>query len=231
MSLAVLIPTKALNDVKQRLAPLLNAEQRRRLFEAMLRDLLQQIGRVDSVNSVLLIGGDEEIASIATDNGAYWLAERGNDLNAAVTQGVAALKASGRGQVLILHGDLPLAGADEISQLISSHYQQNKQISLVADNAGQGTNALLVNTDCAVEFSYGEGSLQRHEEQFKDQGIDYQTLGLPGLGFDIDTPNDVNQLALILTDSPRQAPLTWMVIRHYIAPLLIDSSCEQRESA
>lgn len=231
MTLAVLIPTKALSDVKRRLSPLLNAEQRSRLFEAMLRDLLQQISRVEAVESVLLIGGGKDIANIASDNERHWLAERGNDLNSAVTQGMAALKAAGHSEVLVLHGDLPLAGSDEIGQLIASHRQHKKSISLVADNAAQGTNAMLVNCHCSIEFSYGEASLQRHEQQFKDRGIDYQTLGLPGIGFDIDTPNDVNQLALILTDSPQQAPLTWMVIRHYIAPLLIDSRCEQRESA
>ncbi|ROS01151.1 2-phospho-L-lactate guanylyltransferase [Sinobacterium caligoides] len=235
MSLAVLIPAKPLADVKQRLSPVLVSGQRRRVFEAMLRDLLQQLSQTGEVERVLIVGGDADIQQVAADNDAFWLAERQREnkqsgLNNAVAQGVTALRAAGCRKVLVLHGDLPLAKVNEINELIHSHRATGQQLSLVSDRQGQGTNALLIDTDKDFKFHYGEGSLDRHIREANSRSLRYQSRRYSGIATDIDTPEDLLDLVEALAVSPQQAPLTWMVMRRYRLeiPVLIE---EQRVSA
>jgi 2-phospho-L-lactate guanylyltransferase (CobY/MobA/RfbA family) len=55
-------------------------------------------------------------------------------------------------------------------------------------------NALVRTPPDVIESRFGPGSLQAHLEQARARGVPAGVLRIPGLMFDIDTPEDVNEL-------------------------------------
>ena len=62
---------------------------------------------------------------------------------------------------------------------------------VVPDRHGIGTNALLLHPPDAMEPSFGEGSHARHLGNARAAGIHAETVQLPSLALDLDTPDDL----------------------------------------
>ena len=67
-------------------------------------------------------------------------------------------------------------------------------MTLVPSRDGDGTNAMLFDPLDALAPSFGPGSFARHLAQAAARGIACRTLPLPGIGLDIDEPDDLAQL-------------------------------------
>ena len=52
-----------------------------------------------------------------------------------------------------------------------------------------GTNCMAISPPSAIDFQFGENSYRKHLENARSKGIEPETLTLPGLGMDIDTPD------------------------------------------
>jgi 2-phospho-L-lactate guanylyltransferase len=65
---------------------------------------------------------------------------------------------------------------------------------IVPSADGTGTNALARTPPNAIESRFGPGSFRIHLDQAHARGVPAQVLRLPGLMFDIDTPEDVAEL-------------------------------------
>ena len=59
---------------------------------------------------------------------------------------------------------------------------------------GTGTNALVRTPPDCIESRFGPGSFRAHLDQARSKGVPADVLRLPGLMFDIDTPEDVAEL-------------------------------------
>ena len=66
-------------------------------------------------------------------------------------------------------------------------------LRIAPDEAGTGTNALYVRPPDLLAFAYGEGSCLRHIEQARARGVRVDRVVRPGLGFDLDTPDDLQR--------------------------------------
>ena len=176
----VLVPVKAFSRAKARLAPTLDAQRRAVLARAMAEHVLTAAAPLP----VAVVCDDDEVASWAADHGAMVLPEPGRGLNGAVQTGVRRLAEAGATEVLVVHGDLPLA--EGLAKLAGFG-----GITLVPDRADDGTNVAGVPAYAGFRFSYGAGSFRRHVEEALRLRLELRVVRDPGLTTDVDVPDDI----------------------------------------
>jgi 2-phospho-L-lactate/phosphoenolpyruvate guanylyltransferase len=177
----VLVPVKAFADAKARLASVLSPQQR----DALARWTAERVLAAAGERAVYVACDDEGVAEWATAHGALVLWHPGVGLNAAVTNSVADLRELGVRHAIVAHGDLPRPGA--LATVASAG-----TITLVPDNAGDGTNVIALPTDAPFEFAYGAGSFRRHLAHALQSGLAVAVRRDPLLSLDIDVPSDLS---------------------------------------
>ncbi len=183
---------KRLKGAKQRLSPVLSETERTDLARAMLLDVLNALRHAWGLAGIAVITEDKEAKVLAKEHGAALIREAEGGLNAALTAGLSTLSTYGASGALIIHGDLPLASAGEITALLSAH-PKGPAATFVPARDG-GTNVMLLSPVEAMPLSYGEGSFEKHRAEAERRGLTVTYLGLPGLELDIDTPDDLRTL-------------------------------------
>jgi 2-phospho-L-lactate guanylyltransferase len=207
----VILPVKGFDKSKQRLAQVLSSEQRQRLSQAMLKDVLQAVTEATEVEHVLVVTKNKDIADLALQYHAHVLLEPKDciGLNQAVSLGVRHAQIHGGRQAIVLHADIPLVNTKDLSILIRNHLEGG--VSLIPDKHQQGTNGLMLDLPIDIEFMYGEGSYQKHLQQFREKGLVCDIAELVDLTLDIDSPEDLLELALQLIE--KTAPATEECLR------------------
>ena len=192
------VPVKPLEAAKRRLAGALDPAARCGLSLAMLADVLDALDATPGLDGIAVVSRDADVAELARRRGLRVIPETGAGLNAAVAQAANVLSANvlsaeGCARLLVMPADLPLAAPEEIAAVLAA-LPEAPGITLVPDRHGVGTNALACAPPDAVAPSFGAGSFARHLEAARDAGIPATVLRLPGLGLDIDTPEDLRAL-------------------------------------
>jgi 2-phospho-L-lactate guanylyltransferase len=184
------VPVKDLERAKRRLAGALDPAARRGLSLAMLADVLDALDATPGLDGIAVVSRDADVTALARRRGLRVIPEAGAGLNAAVAQAGNVLSAEGCARLLVMPADLPLAAPEEIAAVLAA-LPEAPGLALVPDRHGVGTNALACTPPDAVAPSFGAGSFARHLEAARDAGVPATVLRLPGLGLDIDTPEDL----------------------------------------
>ena len=103
--------------------------------------------------------------------------------------GVGRLAAAGASEVLVAHGDLPLARG--LAQLAGFD-----GVTLVPDRRDDGTNVIGLAPGCGFRFAYGAGSFARHRAEARRLGLAVRVVREPALAWDVDIPDDLPAGAL-----------------------------------
>ncbi|MEM7444584.1 MAG: 2-phospho-L-lactate guanylyltransferase [Pseudomonadota bacterium] len=194
MTLWVLIPVKRFADSKSRLASHLGPKQRIRLAEAMLRDTLSTVSKVDDISGIALVTADPQAAKVGRAAGAVVLDDDAPDLNGALTSGREQLFLRyGPIALLILPIDLPALRQEDVESVVRAGRNPGAMV-IVADDRRDGTNALLLGPDVDLTFAYGPGSYARHRASAQTAGLQPTVLQVPGIAFDLDAPADLNRM-------------------------------------
>ena len=195
MTIGAVLPVKDFSQAKQRLAGFLSAVERRLLSEAMAEDVLETLSRVSEMSEIIVVTRDERAFELAARHGARVLTEPSNDgQSAAVERAAAALGRAGVGSLLQVPGDVPGASADEIAAVLTAHGGASDgapAVTLVPSYDRRGTNCVLCSPPDVLPFAFGHDSFEPHCEAARAQGIAPRIIALPGLGLDIDTPDDL----------------------------------------
>jgi 2-phospho-L-lactate guanylyltransferase len=202
----VVIPVKPFAFAKQRLSSVLTDVERATLARIMLQDLLSTLRHCAGVSGTLLVSQEEAVPALAREFGALALYEETRGLSRAVSQAGTYLVERGEHSMLMLPGDVPLATASEIETIVQQH-RSHRLLTIVADREGFGTNALAVSPPTLMDFSFGRASFQAHCRAAEAAGATVQVLTLPGLAFDIDTPDDLRDLMTYDTEAETLAYL------------------------
>ncbi len=193
-----LIPLKIFSNSKQRLSGFLMPGERVNLFQAMVKDLLTVVSSHPDIIGTTLVSDEPVAREFAHQYGLDLITEAelsASGLNGVVQAAATMLAERGIDELMVIHGDLPLLNADDISLLIAAHKKAlAPAVTIAQDTAGQGTNCLLCNPAAKMKFQYGLGSLQKHQQHARLLGAELQTIDLPRAGFDIDVPDDLFQL-------------------------------------
>jgi 2-phospho-L-lactate guanylyltransferase len=182
------VPAKAPDKAKFRLSNVLTGEQRERLMRTMLGDVLKYLSQVPGISGVALVAPDPGIAP----PGVRWIRDPGGGLNTALAHAASVLHSEGVTAILIISADTPLTTPREIDSIVAAG--RESRIVLVPDRKESGTNALLLSPPNLMLPQFGEQSFTRHIERAEDLGIIPAVLRLPGLGLDIDDPEDLEAL-------------------------------------
>lgn len=193
MDLLAAVPVKDLDSVKQRLIGVLAPEERAVLVLAMLEDVLAALAR-SPLDALYVVTGDPLVMEAARRHGALVLEERANRGHTyAVACAQALALAEGARRFLTVPGDVPCVSPAEVAAL-SESLPAAGGAAFVPSLSGQGTNAALLAPPDAVALRFGEPSFHPHLAAARDRGVVPVTLRLPGLGLDIDGPEDLRLL-------------------------------------
>jgi len=186
MDLRIVIPVKPFAEAKQRLAPLLNAQERAQLARDFFRHVFATTLGFARAPSVIVVSRDAEILSFAEAGGAIGLAEdQRSGLNAALAQAAEFARREGASRLLIVASDLPLLSRSDLEAMSAA------ECAIGPDRRGIGTNALLWPAGPEPGFHFGDNSFARHSAAAKAAGSDPQRIVRPGLACDIDLPDDL----------------------------------------
>lgn len=189
------VPVKHLKDAKQRLSPVLTPDQRRSLIGAMLEDVLSALCQSGCLAGVMLVTGDPVVRTVARRFGVRVLVEddpRGH--TEAVTYAGAVLAAEQVTSMLSLPADLPLVTPEEIAAVVEAHAPP-PSVTVAPARDKLGSNAMLCSPPDVLPFRFGENSFTPHLERARRLGIAPRVVERPGLGLDIDVPEDLTAFA------------------------------------
>ncbi|HLM08456.1 MAG TPA: 2-phospho-L-lactate guanylyltransferase [Thermoleophilaceae bacterium] len=210
MNTIAILPVKSFTAAKQRLADRLGAGSRQALAQAMFSDVLSSLRRVAGVDSVAVVTGDRLAESVALGERVQVLhdpEEAGQ--SAAAMIGVRYALAAGYERALLVPGDTPMLDPDEVGRLLGAA----EPVTIVPDRHGTGTNALVLAPPDAIEPSFGPGSFERHLHAAEASGLGHAVERVPSLMFDVDTPDDLAELASALDGRRGQAQSTRGALR------------------
>jgi 2-phospho-L-lactate guanylyltransferase len=177
----VLIPVKRLGTAKTRLAEALSPSERAGLMQELLQHVLGAVLQAD-VGPVTVVSGEPlPLNGVPRfdDHGLAW-----NDALAAAMREVVTTPV-----VAVVSADLPWLDPEEVRTLVASTPQRGMAIARATDG---GTNAITMRPPGFLETHFGErGSAAVHERAAWTVGADAHVVDLPGLAFDIDTPEDL----------------------------------------
>jgi 2-phospho-L-lactate guanylyltransferase len=190
MTTFAILPIKTLDRAKQRLADELDPAPRRSLVEAMFSDTLVALRRATAVERVIVVTADHVAQRIAAGYGASVLEDEDAGHNDAARRGIKEAMRQGARRALLVPGDCPMLDPGEIDALIARPVSA-PSLLVVPDRHGAGTNALLITPPDAIASSFGEGSHARHLAHAREAGITAETVEVPSLAMDVDTPEDL----------------------------------------
>jgi 2-phospho-L-lactate/phosphoenolpyruvate guanylyltransferase len=187
------VPVKDVVNAKQRLVRALDPGQRRALARAMLVDVLRALGGA-GLDRVWVVTREPEVADLARSLGAEPLAEDENrGHTAAVAHAQEAAARLGADAFLTIPGDVPCVTAAEIRALVSA-LGAPPAVVFTPSRSGLGTNAALVAPPAAMRLRFGEPSFDDHLAAARALGIEPRIVRVPGLGLDVDAPDDLAPL-------------------------------------
>ncbi len=185
------VPIKETADAKQRLARFVPAHLRPGLALAMAGDVLAALAAARGLAGIMVVTADPGATALAQRYGARVVDDIARGGHTAVVAAAACLLAAeGRGGMLQMPGDIPLVTAEEITFLLAQH-RQAPAFTIVPSHDEMGSNAVLVSPPTAVPLTFGDDSYVPHLATARRHGIEPQIVRLPGIGRDIDTPEDI----------------------------------------
>lgn len=204
----VLLPVKAFAEAKQRLVPVLDAASRVGLARAMCTDVLKTLARTRAAERVIVFTAADEVIQMARPFGFDVVLEKSvKGHSAAVNQMVTELLTTSA-RILSIAIDLPRLLPSEIDFALEA---ASEPVTLIPSRDWTGTNGVVFISPAHIAMEYGEGSFRRHLSKAAAAGHRADVMNLPGIAFDIDTPEDLN----LFMNDPRKDSETWRYLMNY----------------
>jgi 2-phospho-L-lactate guanylyltransferase len=202
------VPVKEFAGAKQRLTPLLTPQQRQALAAAMLEDVLAALAEAP-LAGIMVNTLDPLATELARRYGARVVTDSARDGHTGAVAAMARiLAAEGRKAMLTVPGDIPRVTAAEIAAVITAS-RPSPSLTIVPARDERGSNAVLCSPPLVMPLRFGDDSFLPHLAAARARAIEPTVVKLPGIGLDIDQPEDVDAL---LCATPRMATRALNVI-------------------
>jgi len=182
----VAIPIRAFAMGKARLADALDTEGRARLAQRCAERVVAAATGLPTV----IVTSDPDVRAWARELTLDVVDDPGT-LDAAARAGQARLREHGCRRAVIAHADLPRAR----SFVPVLHDGSQPVVVVVPCHRDDGTPVLSLPTALDFPFAYGPGSSRRHVAAARRLGVGVRVVRDRDLGFDVDVPADLDQLA------------------------------------
>jgi 2-phospho-L-lactate guanylyltransferase len=190
-----IIPVKEFDGAKHRLSDLLSPQERRRLAETMLTDVLDAVAVCRRLAGVVIVTLDPYATALGEKVGARIVTDGARDGHTgSVNAGRRVLAREGRGGMITMPGDIPAVRAGEIDTVLAAHLTA-PSFTISPAHDDQGSNAAVCSPPEAVPLRFGDNSYFPHLDAARRHGIEPTVIRQPGIAMDIDHPVD---LALFL---------------------------------
>lgn len=198
----VVLPMRTVSGGKARLGEALDAEEREELVLGMLLHTLSVLGEWPVCRRIHLVSPDPVLGAATRQAGVEVTVHRqdGEGLNEGIRLGVSAARVEDAASLLVLPGDLPHLSVEALDDLLiaadagMAAAGGEPLVAIVPSDAGGGTNALLLRPPDAIGPAFGPGSFEAHLRGAEAAGAAVQVVSDPVLGFDLDTPADLERL-------------------------------------
>ena len=204
--LHAVVPLRGLVTGKARLGEAIDAEERAQLVLGLLRRTLRILRDWEPLSATHLVTSDPIAQRVAIELGARVVSDPGAGLNAAIRSGTTAATNGGAAAALILPADLPLLSGDSLDRLLDAADAAlaagsgRPLVVISPSDARNGTNGLLLSPPDVIQPCFGPTSFEAHVRAARDAGTSLQVVPDPGLGFDLDTPEDFERLPASVID-------------------------------
>jgi 2-phospho-L-lactate guanylyltransferase len=191
---ALLLPIKDLRQAKQRLAPLLDAEERFALAQAMLADTIRAVRGVRRAEKIFVVTNYIPAMHAAEANGWELLREE-RQISESVSVDAASRHCAERGvtSLLRLPMDVPLVQASDIDALLAVECAA-PAVVIVPSRDGTGTNAILRTPPALFPSHFGSGSFAKHCGEAERAGAQIVVRRNARLEMDVDDEADLRAL-------------------------------------
>jgi 2-phospho-L-lactate guanylyltransferase len=191
--IAALVPAKALDRAKGRLAALLTEDERRQLALAMLEDVIKTLQSVPEIDSVAVISPDAEVldAARALDAEAIEEPPSVRGLNQALAHGLSVMS-SQPDTLLVVLADVPAVKPADVKEVLDALAPDRGVV--IAPSSAKGTSALALRPPDVIPFRFGEQSFQNHKREAAARKIEHSIVRNDALANDIDEPADLKRL-------------------------------------
>ena len=202
-SLHVVVPVRSLASGKARLGGAIDAEERETLIRGMLRRTLALLSSWPACRAIHLVSADRDLLVETVVDGSTPLRpllQRQGGLNEALLMGRDDALGAGASAVLMLPADLPLLSVEALDRLLEAADAAlaagsgGPVVVIAPSDARKGTNALLLSPPSVIEPRFGLDSFEAHLRAAARAEAALQIVDDPGLGFDVDTPEDLERL-------------------------------------
>jgi 2-phospho-L-lactate guanylyltransferase len=191
----ILLPVKNLSKAKQRLASVLDQPTRTELAQAMLSDVVVAIAAFGG-DEVTLATSDVFAIDLARQYGFEIIRDESNISETdAIETATRSCEARGVQSTLVIPGDIPLIEAADLRTIYDASPKAGSV--LVPSTDKRGTNAVLRRPASLFELRFGNDSFMPHLAAAIATNNSCVVLSMPGIGLDIDTPEDLQQLAQV----------------------------------
>jgi len=216
-----LVPVKLLQRSKRRLACVLTPSERAGLAVAMLDDLLALLESEKVIQRIYVLTADPVVAADVQARGHQVICEDTNmDLNSNLDAAAAQL-ADQVERLLVINADVPAVTAEEFADLLAAH---TGGVTLVSATVDGGTNAIICEPPDALRYQFGAQSLARHRTAANSAALDCSVFDRPGLGRDMDRPDDLAWLMRQPVDTRAGSLLEKLRISARLNAVLRDSA-------
>ena len=198
----VVLPMRTVSGGKARLGEALDAEEREELVLGMLLHTLGVLGEWPVCRRIHLVSPDPVLDAATRQAGVELTVHRqvGEGLNEGIRLGISAARVEQAASLLVLPGDLPWVSVEALEEVLLAAdaglvaASGGPLVTIVPSDAGGGTNALLLHPPEAIAPAFGPDSFEAHLRAAEVRGVAVQVVSDPVLGFDLDTPDDLERL-------------------------------------
>ncbi len=199
-----LLPLKDLVQAKTRLSGLLRPSERRALAQAMAEDVLAVLADHPGITQITLVSDDPGADMLARKYGSDCWSESSlgcRGLNPLMQCATERLIIRDEEPLLVLHCDLPLLTAEDVSVVLASQRALDGLV-VGCDRQGRGTNLLAFDSGTVPDFCFGIDSCAGHVASAHRAGFPAQILQRSGIAVDVDEPADLKCVMDHLHASP-----------------------------
>ena len=123
--------------------------------------------------------------------------------------------------MVFLPADIPLVSVEELEVVTDGAGQSGEpEFMIVPARDLGGSNCVVASPPDCVEFGFGEDSFRRHLRLAKMSEVEPQVAKLPGIGLDVDTPEDLVDLAKTIEEKSLQTHTSRFLTEHGVLETL-----------
>lgn len=215
MHATAIVPIKRFDRAKSRLSDSAAASHRPAIAKAMLSDVLLGLRECRLVDRIVVVSGEPEARELAEEAGVDFIDDPDDcGHSEAAMIGIADAIEHGAECVVLAPGDTPLLEGAEVDRELGA---QAPGVAVVPDRHGTGTNGLILAPPDVIEPSFGPDSRARHLALAKEAGARCRIATIRSMALDLDTGDDLREMATSLDFDRARAPATAKVLKTFLA--------------